>query len=60
MKSRCSIKPYQAQVLETHVAISEALNQAQIAGEDIFTFDSKSKGAQHYETLTKELLKLYP
>jgi chromosome partitioning protein len=54
------LKPYQARVLETSIAISEALNQAQIAGEDIFTFDGKSKGAQHYEALTKELLKLYP
>jgi chromosome partitioning protein len=53
------LKPYRARVLETNIAISEALNQAQIAGEDIFTFDSKSKGAQHYEALTKELLKLY-
>lgn len=53
------LKPYQAHVLKTQIATSEALNQAQIAGEDIFTFDPKSKGAHHYEALTKELLELY-
>lgn len=53
------LKPYQPHVLKTQIATSEALNQAQIAGEDIFAFDPKSKGAQHYDALTKELLNLY-
>jgi len=54
------LKPYQVKVLRTKIFTSEALNQAQIARQDIFTFDPRSRGAQNYEELTKELLKLYP
>ena len=53
------LKPYRARVLESQISTSESLNQAQIAGEDIFSFDPKSKGAQNYEALTKELLRIY-
>lgn len=42
---------------KTHIPISEALNQAQIAGQDIFSFEPKSKGAAAYEELAKELIK---
>lgn len=54
------LKPYQAQVLQTQIFVSEPLNQAQMARQDIFTFDPRSRGAQNYEELTKELLKFYP
>lgn len=54
------LKPYQAKVLQTQISTSEPLNQAQMARQDIFTFDPKSRGAQNYEELTKELLSLYP
>ncbi len=53
------LKPYQAKVLKTQIFVSEPLNQAQMAKQDIFTFDPRSRGAQNYEELTKELLKLY-
>lgn len=54
------LAPYQERILQTRIAASESLNQAQIARRDIFTFDPKSKGAAHYEALTAELLNLYP
>lgn len=53
------LKPYQTKVLKTQIFTSEALNQAQMARQDIFAFDARSRGAQNYEELTKELLKLY-
>lgn len=42
--------------LKTKIPLNESLNQAQIAGTDIFTFEPKSKGAIAYEELAKELL----
>ena len=54
------LEPYRAKVLETKIVTNEALNQAQMAKQDIFTFDPRSRGAQAYEALTNELLKLYP
>lgn len=54
------LEPYQERILKTRVLANEALNQAQIARRDIFTFDLKSRGAQNYEALTQELLNLYP
>jgi chromosome partitioning protein len=52
--------PYQAKILKTKILTSEALNQAQMARQDIFTFDPKGRGAQNYEELTRELLEIYP
>lgn len=54
------LDPYQERILKTRIAVSESLNQAQMAKQDIFTFDPKSKGAQNYEVLTNELLDIYP
>lgn len=54
------LKPYQGKTFKTRVSISEPLNQSQIARQDIFTFDPKSRGAKDYDGLTQELLKLYP
>jgi chromosome partitioning protein len=54
------LEPYREHVLQTKILTNEALNQAQIARQDIFTFDPKGRGAQNYATLTQELLALYP
>lgn len=54
------LEPYQAKVLEARIFSSEALNQAQIARQDIFAFDSKGRGAQNYGELTGEILRRYP
>jgi chromosome partitioning protein len=43
---------------KTSIPQSEPLNQAQIERTDIFTFDSKSKGALSYESLVNEILSL--
>ena len=47
---------WQDKFLKTKIPLNESLNQAQIAGEDIFTFEPKSKGAIAYEELAKELI----
>ncbi len=54
------LKPYQPKVLAPKIFATEALNQAQIAMQDIFRFDAKSRGAQNYEELTQQILRLYP
>ena len=54
------LRPYQKRVLTTKIFATEALNQAQIAMQDIFRFDAKGRGAQNYEDLTQEILRLYP
>jgi len=54
------LKPYQPRVLAPKIFATEALNQAQIAMQDIFRFDAKSRGAQNYEELTQQILRLYP
>jgi chromosome partitioning protein len=53
------LKPYKANILRTKILTSEALNQAQMAKQDVFTFDPRSRGAQNYEALTRELLGHY-
>jgi chromosome partitioning protein len=53
------LKPYQKKVLATKILTNEALNQAQMARQDIFTFDPESRGAQNYQELTEELLRMY-
>lgn len=52
------LKPFKPLLFQTRIRQNEALNQAHIAQEPIFTFKSTSSGAQDYEALTKELLKL--
>jgi chromosome partitioning protein len=51
-----ALEPWKHKLLQTQIPLSEPLNQAQIAGTDIFSFDPKSKGAVAYETLISELL----
>jgi chromosome partitioning protein len=43
-------------LLDTVIRKSEAINQAQISGEPIFTFDPNGHGAQDFEALTQEIL----
>ena len=53
------LTPYRSRVLETKILTSEALNQAQMARQDIFSYDPRGRGAQNYEQLTQELLARY-
>ncbi|MBW2035244.1 MAG: ParA family protein [Deltaproteobacteria bacterium] len=52
------LKPYKALLFETRIRQNEALNQAHIAMEPVFTFKANCPGAQDYEQLTKEFLNL--
>lgn len=47
---------YQDKIFKTRISRTEALNQAQIAQESIFSFDPKSKAAEDYYNLTQEIL----
>jgi chromosome partitioning protein len=53
-----ALEPWRAKMFHTRIPQSEALNQAQMARTDIFTFDPKSKGALAYEELVREILDL--
>src|SRR5712691_3487589 len=50
------LTPYRDKVLHTPIFATEALNQAQMARQDIFTFDPKGRGTRDYEALAHELL----
>jgi chromosome partitioning protein len=43
-------------LMETVIRKTEAINQAQISGEPIFTFDPVGHGAQDFQALTQEVL----
>lgn len=55
---REQLTPYENILLKTVIHRTEALNQSQIAQQDIFTFKRDSKGAEDYKKLTEEILKL--
>jgi chromosome partitioning protein len=44
-------------VRKTIIRKSEAINQAQISGEPVFTYDPKGYGAQDFKALTKEVMR---
>jgi chromosome partitioning protein len=44
-------------VLTTVIRKSEAINQAQISGEPVLTFDQKGHGAEDFQALTEEVLR---
>ena len=44
-------------LLQTVIRRTEAINQAQITGEPIFTFDPNGHGTQDFEALTREVLR---
>jgi chromosome partitioning protein len=52
------LAPYQRLLFRTVIRKNEALNQAHMAQEPIFTFKPDSSGAHDYEQLTRELLEL--
>lgn len=52
------LRPFEAMLFKTKIRQNEALNQAHIAMEPIFTFKRNSYGAQDYERLAEELLEL--
>lgn len=51
-----SLKQYKDKILNTRIGIAESLNQAQIAGKDIFTYDSGGRGVEFYGDLTNEII----
>jgi chromosome partitioning protein len=53
------LKPYASKVLATRIFANEALNQSQMARQDIFSFDARSRGALNYQELARELLARY-
>jgi chromosome partitioning protein len=52
------LKDYSDLVFNTKIRQNEALNQAQIAQEPIFTFKPSSNGAEDYKLLTNEFLRI--
>ncbi|WP_028322560.1 ParA family protein [Desulfatiglans anilini] len=52
------LEPYKNMLFNTKIRQNEALNQAHIAMEPIFTFKSNSSGAEDYTQLTHEFLQL--
>ncbi len=54
------LEPYKNLIFKTSIRKNEALNQAHMAQEPIFTFKAACAGAEDYKSLTKELLKLCP
>ena len=53
-----ALAPWKDKLLQTVIPQAESLNQAQMAGQDIFRFDPKSTGAEAYRQLHQELLRL--
>lgn len=50
------LEPFSDNLLKTVIRKTEALNQAQINNEPVFTFDPKGNGAQDFAALTQEIL----
>lgn len=51
-----ALEPWKDRMFDAIIPQSEALNQAQMAGVDVYSFDPKGKGALAYEALTEEIL----
>jgi len=54
------LEDYKDNIFETKIRKNEALNQAHIANEPIFTYRPDSSGAQDYAQLIKEIINLWP
>ena len=52
------LEPYKSMLLETIIHQNEALNQAHMAMEPVFSFKPGSHGAEDYNKLTQEFLEL--
>jgi len=50
------LEPYRSMLFITHIRQCEALNQAHMAKQSIFSFKSNSHGAEDYTSLVKEFL----
>ncbi len=50
------LEPLRKNLLETVIRKNEAINQAQMNGEPVFTFDSRSNGAKDFHALTLEII----
>lgn len=50
------LEPFSENLLKTIIRKTEALNQAQINNEPVFTFDPKGNGSQDFLALTEEVL----
>jgi len=55
---RNQLEPFSQLLFHTKIRKNEALNQAQMAMEPIYTFKANSSGAEDYEQLTREFLSL--
>lgn len=56
---RAALATWEHKIFKTWIPQSESLNQAQIARTDIFSFESKSRGASAYKALTQEIIRTY-
>jgi len=52
------LKPYKKMIFKTVIRRNEALNQAHMAQESLFTYKKDSSGAEDYRQLTTEFLKI--
>ena len=52
------LEPYKDMLFDTRIRQNEALNQAHMAMESIFAYKASSPGAEDYQSLTQEFLKL--
>jgi chromosome partitioning protein len=50
------LEPFSANLLKTIIRKTEAINQAQINSEPVFTFDPRGNGTQDFVALTQEIL----
>jgi chromosome partitioning protein len=50
------LEPFSTNLLKTIIRKTEAINQAQINNEPVFTFDPKGNGTQDFTALTQEIL----
>ncbi|MFQ5863208.1 MAG: ParA family protein [Candidatus Brocadiales bacterium] len=53
------LSPFKGTVLRTQITRNEAINQAQIARQDVFAFAPGSRGAEDYARVTRELLRVW-
>lgn len=52
-----SLAPWESKIFTTTIPQAEALNQAQIARTDIYSFEPKSRGALAYAACAKEIMR---
>ena len=52
-----SLAPWESKIFKTTIPQSEALNQAQIARTDIYSFEPKSRGALSYAACAREIMR---